>query len=250
MKTNTDSLPETLLVIPTYNDIVRLKHFIESFKNNIYKKMEIVVVDDGSTDEESVKIKEMVDSIKTSTDQKKYIRYIKVPINRGKGHAVRVGWNEAKEHHQLLAFCDADGAAPIEEVDRLAKILKEDKISKAVWATRSNTDRIKHRGKIRAGLSILFTLLIDTMFKTGFKDTQCGLKIVKKEEYDKIKNSLEEERFLFDLELILNFSKKNLPTKWVEIKWKDRKNSKVRVATEGINILSSVMNLKCRLNRV
>lgn len=86
------------VVIPYYNLGKTLPETIESIKANEYKKYEIVIVNDGSTDEESVKILENY-----KNDDK--IRIINIE-NKGLANARNVGAREAKG--EFVAFIDAD----------------------------------------------------------------------------------------------------------------------------------------------
>ena len=86
------------IVIPYYNLGTTLPETIESIKNSDYKNYEIVVVNDGSTDEESIRV---LDNYKD--DEK--VRIINIE-NKGLANARNVGAKEAKGEY--VAFLDAD----------------------------------------------------------------------------------------------------------------------------------------------
>ncbi len=86
------------VVIPYYNLGITLPETIESIKESTYDKYEIIIVNDGSTDEESIKV---LDQYKE--DNK--IRIINIE-NKGLANARNVGAKEAKG--EFVAFIDAD----------------------------------------------------------------------------------------------------------------------------------------------
>ena len=86
------------VVIPYYNLGKTLPETIESIKASHYKKYEIIIVNDGSTDEESIKVLE-----KYKDDEQIRILNIK---NKGLANARNVGAKEAKG--EFVAFLDAD----------------------------------------------------------------------------------------------------------------------------------------------
>lgn len=86
------------VVIPYYNLGKTLPDTIESVKNTEYKNYEIVIVNDGSNDEESIKVLENY-----KNDEK--IRIINIE-NKGLANARNVGAQEARG--EFVAFIDAD----------------------------------------------------------------------------------------------------------------------------------------------
>jgi len=86
------------IVIPYYNLGSTLPDTIKSIKSSNYKKYEIIIVNDGSTDEESVKV---LDNYKDD----KQIRILNI-ANKGLANARNVGAREAKG--EFVAFLDAD----------------------------------------------------------------------------------------------------------------------------------------------
>ena len=86
------------VVIPYYNLGKTLPDTIESIKNTEYKNYEIVIVNDGSNDEGSIKVLENY-----KNDEK--IRIINIE-NKGLANARNVGAQEARG--EFVAFIDAD----------------------------------------------------------------------------------------------------------------------------------------------
>jgi glycosyltransferase involved in cell wall biosynthesis len=90
------SQPFFSVIIPTYNRANLLKIALDSFANQQYKSYEIVVVDDGSTDNTSEIIKQISDP---------RIRYYKIENNE-RGAARNFGWLES--FGEYVTFLDSD----------------------------------------------------------------------------------------------------------------------------------------------
>ena len=86
------------IVIPYYNLGATIDETIESIKKSTYKKFEIIIVNDGSTDEESI------EALNKYQNDKK-IRIINIE-NKGLANARNVGAKESKG--EFVAFIDAD----------------------------------------------------------------------------------------------------------------------------------------------
>ena len=85
------------VIIPTYNRVEKMLRSLQSVMNQSYKDLEIIVVDDGSTDNTE-------EVINTITDKR--VRYIKHKTNMGGGAARNTGINNA--HGEYIAFQDSD----------------------------------------------------------------------------------------------------------------------------------------------
>ena len=83
------------VIIPTYNRAILLREAIESILRQTYKDYEIIVVDDGSTDQTPDVLKEYKDKV----------RYIRQE-NKGPGDARNRGLAEADGRY--IAFLDSD----------------------------------------------------------------------------------------------------------------------------------------------
>jgi glycosyltransferase involved in cell wall biosynthesis len=131
--------PLLSIVIPTFNEEKDIDECLSTLFNQNYKNLEIIIIDDGSTDRTLEIVK----------------KYKKVKIfkqnHRGPGLARNLGASHSKG--EILIFVDADMSFPSEFLGNLVKPIIE---GKTIGTTREmeivkNTDNIWSRcwGKIR-----------------------------------------------------------------------------------------------------
>ncbi len=112
--------PLVSIVIPAWNEEIGIKKSILSLVTNTYKKIEIIVINDGSTD----RTEEAVKSIKD-----RRLRYFKKE-NGGKGTALNLGVNKAKG--EIIVTMDADSAFDKQAIENLIKYFRDDSIMAVV----------------------------------------------------------------------------------------------------------------------
>lgn len=89
--------PLISVIIPTYNRAYCLAESINSVLNQTYLNIELIIVDDGSTDNTSSVVSLINDN---------RIRYIKLPINSGACRARNIGIKKARG--EFITFNDSD----------------------------------------------------------------------------------------------------------------------------------------------
>jgi glycosyltransferase involved in cell wall biosynthesis len=102
------------IVIPAYNEEEAIGSVIDQVISVMEKAdilNEIIVVDDGSTDE-TVQIV-----------QEKAVQLVQHPFNKGYGAALKTGMRKAK--YDTIAIIDADGTYPAEDLPRLVSGISE-----------------------------------------------------------------------------------------------------------------------------
>ena len=104
--------PTVSVIIPTYNRAHLVGRAIKSVLNQTYRDFEIIVVDDGSTDNTK-------DIIKEFQKKDKRIKYIPYEKNKGGSAARNTGIKAAKGEY--IAFLDSDDewAYEIRKADKL-----------------------------------------------------------------------------------------------------------------------------------
>jgi len=112
--------PLISVVIPTYNEAPTITVAVQSIINQTYKNLEIIVVDDGSTDDTEKIVREFM-----KKDQR--VRYLKCPYEDAyrvdwRGVNISVGYlarNYAIEqvHGEWITFQDADDASLLNRIE-------------------------------------------------------------------------------------------------------------------------------------
>jgi len=107
--------PKVSVIIPTYNRAELLPRAIKSVLEQTYQDFEIIVVDDGSTDNTEEVIKEF-------QEQDKRIKYIKHDKNKGGSAARNTGIKAARGEY--IAFQDSDDEWLPEKLEKQMKVFK------------------------------------------------------------------------------------------------------------------------------
>ena len=94
------------VIVPSYNRANTLQDTLKSILNQTYRSFEIIVVDDGSTDNTPA-------LMHVFTQQNQQVRYIAHPSNRGAQAARNTGIKAAKG--EWIAFLDSGRSMASEE---------------------------------------------------------------------------------------------------------------------------------------
>ena len=108
----------TTVVLPAFNEGAALPHVLEELGEYLDRSYEVLVVDDGSTDD-------------TADVAERYpVRLVKHPSNRGKGVAIRTGIAEAQGENVVIM--DADATYPVPAIKDLVDLLDENDLVRGI----------------------------------------------------------------------------------------------------------------------
>lgn len=233
-------MPQTLIVIPCYNEAARLR--FEPFGEALQAdgQLSFLFVDDGSVDETA--------GLLAAWQQRAPERLAVLPLerNEGKAEAVRRGVLHTLDHggYGYCGYWDADLATPLDHVGEFRALLEQTQASMALGARVQLLGRDIRRTLPRHYLGRVFASVVSLTLRLPVYDTQCGAKLFRCD------NSLRavfgqpfSSRWIFDVEIMARY--RNLLGDGFAIEvplqsWRDVSGSKLKArdfVTSGFDFL-------------
>lgn len=221
-------MQKSAIIIPCYKEGSRLQKnsFIEFLQT--HPDVHIFFVNDGSPDDTH----DILSSIHNSLPDQ--INIVTLEKNNGKANAVRCGLFAAKSKNVFahIGYLDADLSTSIPEYYRLLLIMKEADADFAFGSRIKKLSTTIERSFFRHITGRMIATLIDSKFKLGIYDTQCGAKWFKQEIINLVYMEPFKTMWFFDVEIFLRIKNVLPAAKGVEIplnKWKDPGGSKINI---------------------
>lgn len=185
--------PELSIVLPAFNEgavIERALDYVDRVVKDTGLSYEIIVVNDGSVD----------DTLKRAADyayKNGHVKVVSHQKNMGKGYAVKTGFKHARG--DAVIFLDSDLEIGPEQILGYFKALDHAEIVVASkWHPWSKVEI----PLMRKLLSHSFNVITKLLTGVRLKDTQTGLKAVRKGALKKIFPRLVVKRYAYDVELL------------------------------------------------
>ncbi len=180
-------------VIPAYNQEVYIEDTLGTVDLAVKGKMveyEIVVVDDGSQDKTYLKAL-------SYAGKNNHVRVIRCARNGGKGFAIKTGVMQSIG--DVVIFIDGDMEIDLRTISNYVEALESaDIVVASKWHPNSRVSMPLARKLLSRAFNVLVRILIDF----HLKDTQVGLKVMKRSAVADIFPSLAVKRYAFDVELL------------------------------------------------
>ncbi|MGI8922927.1 MAG: dolichyl-phosphate beta-glucosyltransferase [Fimbriimonadales bacterium] len=227
--------PYLAVVIPAYNEEPRLERSLSRIREYLSAQpysWTVLVVSDGSTDTTPA----IAGSIAGSDTRFALHEY---SPNRGKGYAVRTGMMEVEGDWLLL--CDADLAAPIEEVEKLFAA----KAAVAIGSRPLADSKLEVRQpwwRELAGRA--FNGAVQALSIRGIKDTQCGFKLFEHKAAKEVFSRCRFDGFSYDFEALMLARALGYQIAEIPIRWSHQEGSKVRLLRDGMRMLRDLVTLR------
>lgn len=185
------------VIIPAYNAENQLSRSIESVVNQTFKKLQILVIDDGSTDRTGV----IADNY-AAVDARITVLHVK---NGGEAKSRNLGLSHAIGEY--IAFCDADDYMHSDMLEKLYNAIQKDVSDMAVCAWKNVDemgDELKWSGpNLKTG--VMSSIEAQSMFlQSGNIEGFCWNKLFRRELYKIAETKYDEKRLSF-CDILANF---------------------------------------------
>ncbi len=226
------------IIIPVYNEVKTIDKVVSKIFEIKNIKKQIIIVDDGSNDGTSIKLKKLKKKYKI--DKIIFSKY-----NRGKGHAIRLGQKFITKKFTIIQ--DADLEYNPKDYSKILKVLKNKKF-KVVYGSRVlNTNRYSNNNftsNVRVFANHILTIISNVINSQSLTDAHTCYKAFDSKIFKHIK--LCENGFSFCPEVTTKISNLNLKIFEVKISYKGRdyKSGKKISFVDGFDALWTLVKYK------
>jgi glycosyltransferase involved in cell wall biosynthesis len=219
---------QTSIIIPAYNEEAALPLVLKSVIGVIDESYEIIVVDDGSTDQS------MNASLKFPC------RIVRHPSNLGKGAAMQSGLHQARGEY--IIFIDADNTYPVELIPALVSCLEDHDLVRGV--RQSGRENIPFLNRVG---NQIFDRVIRALHAVEGGDLLSGMYGGRRESL--VELSLESKGFDIEAEINIKAHALGLSCATVPISYLERVgDKKLRAFRDGFRILYRLLQLTISYN--
>jgi len=212
---NTKTVKEISVILPIYNGELIIQKNLEVLDNYLKSldvKYEIIIVDDGSTDKTIEAIKSSGISIKLLHQE-----------NQGKGSAFKSASKNIKYQYTIFLDSDLPTQLPMSIIQTMVEKLKDYDI--VIGSRYLAASKVKRRAS-RLFWSKSYRLILAILFhRLNISDTDMGLKAFRTEVFQDLCKKTKEDRWSWDLEMLLHARKANKKIKEVPVEWIEQGSS-------------------------
>jgi glycosyltransferase involved in cell wall biosynthesis len=187
---------------PCFNEEANLRQMVDDFEAvlpQVAKVYELIIIDDGSTDQTPVIAQELV-------SRNPHLRLIRHDHNLGYGSSLRSGFAAAR--YEWTFFTDGDRQFDVQELKSFLPFTQNYHVIIGYRLHRAE-------GNVRAINARLFKLYIDILFRVHVKDIDCAFKLIKTELLQSI--SFTSTGAMINSELLYMLKKRREPFKQLPV---------------------------------
>lgn len=224
------------VIIPAWQEARRMETLVRGarrLQSMLPYAVEILVVDDGSTDGTGALAKAAGLTV---------IRQ----EHRGKGAAVRTGMLAASGLYRMVA--DADWSMPPEQVLTMIPPALTG-FDVAIASREAHGARRVDEPLRRHLIGRLFNGLVQRLILPGLEDTQCGFKVFRAEAARSIFSRSVEDGWAFDVEVLALARALGLRVVEVPIDWTYDADSRVRPIRDGVAMMRAILRIRRNIAR-
>jgi dolichyl-phosphate beta-glucosyltransferase len=236
-----DGAVRLTVVIPAFREADRIAATVSAVRDQLaavaaHGGLEILVADDGSDDGTA-------DAARAAGAD----TVLQLTPNRGKGAAVRDGVLAASG--RTVAFTDADLSYPPEQISRLLHAVEQG--WDVVVGSRQHTDTLTvvAAGRLREFGGRVINVLTGLVLLGRYRDTQCGLKAMRRDVGQLVFSRMQVNGFAFDVELFHLVERYRLTLCEVPVAVVNSERSTVHVVRDAWRLVRDLFAIRFRSRR-
>lgn len=232
------------IIIPCYNEAAQISKTVRRIigfmycNNYLIKDFEIILVNDGSTDETFAVFENITH---------KYNNVIPVSyrINHGKGYAVKTGIGHA--HGDVIIFMDADLSTQLNAINAALAFIKYKHLKQFMIIGSRYTDGaniLQKQNFLRRHMSQICVKFVNWALKLHVTDSQCGFKCFDKSTAKLFMDLQTVNGWAFDAEYLRIARLYDIEILEAPVVWSDDKSSTVKPFWSALSYIKDVKRIK------
>src|SRR5215216_2461946 len=224
------------VVVPVYNEEQALAASIERLHAFLSEEFplswQIVIADNASSDG-------TLDVARRLSDELDGVQVMHLR-EKGRGRALRAAWLASPA--RVVCYMDVDLSTDLRALLPLVAPLISGHSDLAIGTRLARSARVT-RGPKREFISRSYNLLLRTFLRVHFSDAQCGFKAVRTDVAKRLLQSVADDGWFFDTELLVLAERDGLRIHEVPVDWVDDADSRVDILRTAMGDLRGVARL-------
>ncbi len=227
---------EVSVILPAYNEAKRIHDTVavtaETLKE-ITPSFEIIIAEDGSTDGTA-------DIAAELSRTHEYVKHLHSDARQGRGKALNRAFKFASG--DIICYIDVDLATDMKHLRELIDAIRYEGYDFSTGSRMMPESDVKRPLK-RGFASKGFNLFTRTLLRSKLYDHQCGFKGFKRESLFKLLDSVEDEHWFWDTELLVRAQYAGYKVKEFPVVWRHGGATKVDLIKDVIGMGSQILRL-------
>lgn len=227
---------EVSVILPAYNEAKRMRDTVAATAKTLKEitpSFEIIIAEDGSTDGTA-------DIAAELSQTHEYVKHLHSDARQGRGKALNRAFKFASG--DILCYIDVDLATDMKHLKELINAIRYEGYDFSTGSRMMPESDVKRPLK-RGFASKGFNLFTRTLLRSKLYDHQCGFKGFKRESLFKLLDSIEDEHWFWDTELLVRAQHAGYKVKEFPVVWRHGGATKVDLIKDVIGMGSQIMRL-------